>query len=458
METIKTGGLTAEEQAQLKQEIDRGAPARYGWPMPTQSPMRPDATGNPVPFGSQPMKGIETVSGHGLYSFPRDHRYHYGPVYHGPEYAEWLYFSAFGTDKKTGDPYTLFWMSLLVGYDKQMQRPLKNTFIALHNLRTGEFLPGVTLYPGELVTNGSDDHAAKEDFWYSMKIGTEEHGFLEEIYHAKDETWQFNVDIKKKPPMQRVNTGSMRITGKVYAPGYVYPTPMGLENEGHDTSRSGRHNPATVYGISYYYLAPKMFINGPVTIGNRSIEFDGVAWFEHQWGNMRTPDHEEGIYIWQDAYLNNGDMFRLRMWRKPDLSHDDTINNYAYIHKDGRMEFAYGPAVKFTPIKSYQSKVVEGIDIPLYGILETPQGKYYVAPEFPDQQAIGFAPQTSLWEGCLYLHEGSLDGPIVGRCYLENMITPWFYVPGGFDLPFREEIRRALDGGCPPAPDFKFYK
>jgi hypothetical protein len=63
-----------------------------------------------------------------------------------------------------------------------------------------------------------------------------------------------------------------------------------------------------------------------------------------------------------------------------------------------------------------------------------------------------------LWEGCVYLHEGSLDGPIVGRAYHENMITPWYYIPRGFDRPMREDIRRKLDGGLPPAPPFAFYK
>ena len=455
--------LVATAEAAVKNNetaeiADKGSPRTFGWPTPTSSPMAPGATGNATPYGQGFMKGIETQFGQGLYSFPRDHRYHYGPVYHGPEYAEWLYFSAFGKDKKTSEPYTLFWMSLLVGWDQQMQRPLKNTFVALHNLRTGEFKPGVTLYPGEFLTDGSSDDATSKDFWWKTTIGNPEHGFLEESYKAADESWRFKVQIKKKAPIARASLVDMDITGKVYAPGYVYPTPFGMENEGYDTSRSGRHNPATVYGLSYYYLAPKMMINGPVTVDDKTIDFEGVAWFEHQWGNMRTPEHEEGIYVWQDAYLDNGDMFRLRMWRKPDLSHADEVNNYAYIHKDGRMEFAFGPAVKYTPIKSYKSKVVEGIDIPLYGKLETPQGTYYMAPEFPDQQAIGFAPRTSLWEGALYLHKDSLDGPIVGRCYLENMITPWFYVPGGFDLPMRESIKRKLDGGLPQAPNFTFYK
>jgi predicted secreted hydrolase len=450
------GASTAAAQV-FPAQAGETSPRSYAWPFPEYPPTEP-GSGNATPFGQGAMAGVETQSGHALYTFPRDHRYHYGPIYHGPEYCEWYYFSAFVYDKKTGDPYTLFWMSLLAGWDEGLQRPVKNTFFAAHNLRTGSFRPSVTLYPGELRTEGSAADAPRESFWFRYACGTPEHGQVEESYRAADETWQFKASVNKAAPERRAVTFDMDITGRVYAPGYVFNTPWGLENEGYDTSRKGLHNPETVYGLSYYTIAPKMMISGPVTVDGQEMEVEGVAWWEHQWGNLRTPDHEEGIYIWQNAYLDNGDMFRLRFWRKPDLTIADAITNYAYIHADGRMEYAFGPAVRWTTIKSWPSNVVEGVDIPLYGKLETPQGVYYVAPEFPEQQAIGFAPNTALWEGCVYLHEGSLDGPIVGRAYHENMITPWYYIPRGFDRPMREDIRRKLDGGLPPAPPFAFYK
>jgi predicted secreted hydrolase len=339
-----------------------------------------------------------------------------------------------------------------------LQRPIKNTFFALHNLRTGSFKTGLALFPGPLSTEGSPSDAPTKDFKFKYSIGTPEYGTLEESYRAADETWNFKLDIKQAAPVARATTCSMDVTGKVYAPGYLYPTPVGFENEGYDVSKTGRHNPKTVYGISYYYMVPKMMIEGPVTVDGLTIDFEGLAWFEHQWGNMRTPDHEEGFYMWLNCYLDNGDMFRMRFWRRNDLTHADEINNYAYIYSDGRMEFAYGPSVKYTPIRSFSSKIVPGMDIPLYGKLETPQGTYYIAPEFPDQQAMGYAENTSLWEGAIYFHKDGLDGPIVGRGYHENMVVPWYYMPGGLDIPMREELRRSLDGGMPPAPDFKFYK
>lgn len=58
----------------------------------------------------------------------------------------------------------------------------------------------------------------------------------------------------------------------------------------------------------------------------------------------------------------------------------------------------------------------------------------------------------------MYLHEGSLDGPIVGRAYHKNSILPFYYIPRGFDKPMREELPRKLDRGMPSAPPFKFFK
>ncbi len=51
-------------------------------------------------------------------------------------------------------------------------------------------------------------------------------------------------------------------------------------------------------GLSYYYLAPNMRITGDFTLGNRTRRIDGVAWFEHQWGNYRSNDEDNTHYAW----------------------------------------------------------------------------------------------------------------------------------------------------------------
>lgn len=62
-------------------------PHSYSWPFP-EYPPTPAGTGNPVPFWEGGLEGVETQSGHAIMSFPRDHRYHYGPIYHGPEISQ----------------------------------------------------------------------------------------------------------------------------------------------------------------------------------------------------------------------------------------------------------------------------------------------------------------------------------------------------------------------------------
>ncbi|WP_371061159.1 hypothetical protein [Rhodosalinus sp. 5P4] len=253
--------MTAAPAFVSAQVQGESSPRKYEWGFP-EYPPTPAGSGNATPFGEGPLNAIETESGHELYRFPRDHRYHYGPIYRGPEYCEWYYFSASVYDKATGDPYTIFWMTLFAGWDEGLQRPVKNMFFALHNLKTGAFKPAFTLYPGEFVAEGSPSDAPKEDFWTPWGPGERR---LRRLMHG--------------PPQPR----------------------DGL-----------RH--------LCYTIAPKMMISGPVVVDCREMEVEGLAWWEHQWGNLRTPDHLEGHYIWQNAYLDNGDMFRLRFWRKPDLS------------------------------------------------------------------------------------------------------------------------------------------
>lgn len=48
-------------------------------------------------------------------------------------------------------------------------------------------------------------------------------------------------------------------------------------------------------------------------------------------------------------------------------------------------KYALVGSVKWTTIKSWSSNVVENVDILLYGKLETPQGTFYVASEYPEQ-------------------------------------------------------------------------
>lgn len=123
-------------------------------------------------------------------------------------------------------------MTLFSGWDEGLQRPVKNVFFALHNLKTGEFKSSVTLYPGEFITEGSPGDASKDDFWFRYRVGTPEHGHMEESYRAADETWNFKANVVRAAPVRNSVPLSMDITGKVYAPGYVFNTPWGLENEG----------------------------------------------------------------------------------------------------------------------------------------------------------------------------------------------------------------------------------
>jgi hypothetical protein len=81
-------GELALAQVKLAQVKEETSPRRFAWPFP-ESPETPPGSENQLPFGRRIPNGIEAQSGHALYTFPRDHRYYFGPIYHGPEYCEW---------------------------------------------------------------------------------------------------------------------------------------------------------------------------------------------------------------------------------------------------------------------------------------------------------------------------------------------------------------------------------
>jgi hypothetical protein len=73
--------------------------------------------------------------------------------------------------------------------------------------------------------------------------------------------------------------------------------------------------------------------------------------------------------------------------------------------KDGyETDYATGPAVKFEASAFHYAE--NGQRFPIWGKLTTPQGAFYIAPEFPEQQA-----KTALgpyfYEGVLYLYKVS---------------------------------------------------
>lgn len=390
-------------------------------------------------------EGLE-VSEQGLYHLPRDHAWHGGPTYFTNDFHEWHYFTFLGKDKKTGHEISLFWCPFAQGYNTQMKRPVIFSLLAWHDTVTGEFINATITPKGEFKTKGTPSPA----FGFDYVLKDPQNGFETNYNHAKEE-WKFKAYTPEKGGIK------LDVTGIVKAPGYVPMAYWGLESIGFN--KLYNQNPETMYGLTYYYTAPEMEMKGSVTLADGVHEIEGVAWFEHQWGNFRNT--EQGRYFWGYARFDNGDSITWRQyygnpsgklspekiqdleaiklaWKDPHTE----VNRFAFIPKGQAPQYSFGPSFVFTPIKFYTSPT-SGIEFPWWGEMKTPKGTFYLSPTFPDQESAGLA--GSIMEGALLLRKDSIDGPVVARGFCELVQMPALGAPYTRQLPEKPELQ--FDGG-----------
>jgi hypothetical protein len=388
----------------------------------------------------------------GIYKLPRDHAWHSGPTYFVNDYFEWHYFTFLGTDKKTGHEVSLFLCMFSAGWSKELGRPLMFPVFAWHDTVTGEF-QGTTFYPlGTFETSGSG--TSDFGFTYSVK-DPDKKGFQTSYDHAQ-EKWAFKsfcTDESKilGKPYQ------VDVTGTVQEPGYVPAAYWGLESIGY--SKLYNQNPETMYGLSYYYFAPQMEMSGTVTLADGVHEIDGVAWYEHQWGNYRNT--ENARYFYGYARFDNGDVFTWRQYYGNPVGKLDSevpfdvkaareawddphpeVSRFAFVPKGGTPRYAFGPSFLFTPTRWWTSPD-SGVEYPWWGEMQTPEGTFYLSPTFPAQESV--ATTGSFIEGALLLRKNSIDGPVVARGFCELVQLPANGPAISRELPERADIQ--FDGG-----------
>ncbi|NMT63126.1 lipocalin family protein [Marinobacter orientalis] len=380
--------------------------------------------------------GIETQSGQAAYQLPRDHAWHGGSFYQSNDYNEWHYITAIGEDVETGDRVSIFWVPLAQGWmsREEKERPLHNVLFAFHNLDTGEFHTSMPYLTGPLQTEGSEPEA--DDFRFKYSIDDGNNGFTTEYDHPS-ETWTFSgyntKDDKWNQPFR------LDMTATLQEPGYVPLAYWGLESIGVDPQN--RQNPETMYGLTYYYAAPSMAVQGTVEVGGRTIEFDAEGWFEHQWGNFRNTFQYR--YFWAWFRFDNDDVMTFRQYYKDDSFRDPHYHVNRYLFMDGETHersYAFGESFKLIPSKMWMSPK-SGKHYPWWGRIETPQGTYYYEPTYPEQEGYGLA--GPYIEGVIQLREGSPDGPIVATGFTEMIMLTDPYADGT-DPSYGPPVSRSL--------------
>jgi len=397
-------------------------------------------------------EGLE-LGEQGLYKLPRDHAWHSGPTYFCNDFQEWHYFTLLGTEKKTGHRISLFWNALQQGWNKDIGRPLMYPLLAWHDTETGDFNATTFVPLGKFESSGS----AGPGFGFRYAIHDPDEKWFEISYDHATETWNFKASCTNKSKLGSGTPYSMDVTGVVKAPGYIPSAYWGLESIGFNPLYN--QNPETLYGLTYYYAAPQMEMTGSITLEDGVHEIEGVAWFEHQWGNFRNT--EQTRYFYGYARFDNGDAITWRQYYgnpsgvlDPQPKYDvaaarkawddphPEVSRFAFVPHGQPPQYAFGPAFEFTPIKWWTSPVT-GVQYPWWGEMKTPRGIFYLSPTHPAQESAAVA--APFIEGALLLRKDSIDGPVVARGFCELFQGPARGLPMSRELPERADL--AFDGG-----------
>ena len=171
-----------------------------------------------------------------------------------------------------------------------------------------------------------------------------------------------------------------------------------------------------MYGLTYYYFAPQMEMSGTVTLADGVHEIEGIAWYEHQWGNYRNT--ENARYFWGYARFDNGDAITWRQYYgnpvgnlDPEVPFDQKaareawddphpeVTRFAFIPSGEPAQYAFGPSFLFTPTEWWTSPD-SSLQYPWWGKMETPQGTFYLSPTFPLRRASGPRDRSSREPSC----------------------------------------------------------
>lgn len=205
----------------------------------------------------------------GLYHLPRDHQWHSGPTYHFNDFDEWHYFTFLGKDLTTGHNISLFVCNLQQGWRNDIQRPHTRVLVAYLDKDEAKFYSHAIDPTGKFVTTGSNGN-----FNYTIGEVGKEQG-LATNYSYSQERWNFKGWATNESNMTAGTPYNFDVTGIVKIPGYIPMAYWGLENIGFNDQYN--QNPSTMYGLSYYYVAPEMEMNGTVTLDDGVVHEIGRA-------------------------------------------------------------------------------------------------------------------------------------------------------------------------------------
>jgi predicted secreted hydrolase len=377
-----------------------------------------------------------------VYVLPRDHKFHAGQFYAANHFWEWHYWSGFCKDAD-GNDYALFFGIAPTGYDpKTGGFGFVPAVFSVSPIKEGKKYYYFNNFP-DFKPSRPLDSTSPADFQYDLR--NDEAGWtLNERYYAEKEQWF--IKMKSNNPADPWCDLNLSLA----APGYIRRTPTGIEEEG--VSDDGRHNPQTMDGLSYYYIAPNMPFSGQIGFDGKTVDVTGSVWLEHQWGNIKNLHQESVRWRWFSFRFNDGRMLAFRHWVVlPDNMPIHERNHYCMVHPDGRIEYGFpNREMRFTPTRSW---TVPGTDNAwsAEGLMETPFGNFFLKSLVDDSVFISKAGMV-FWEGPMAMLENDSSGEQIGMAYAEEYFQPRGGPPLMRTLPEQDLSRELPLAGLAPKP------
>ena len=170
-------------------------------------------------------------------------------------------------------------------------------------------------------------------------------------------------------------------------------------------------------GGSYYYSRTAMAAAGSVTVGDRELAVDGIAWFDHQWGDFIAVG--AGGWDWFAVNLDDGTDITLSLVRAADGSHPLAYGTL--VDASGRARRLGADAFTVEGDAEWTSPLT-GATYPAGWTVTLPDEDLVVSlrPTVP-QQELDTRPTTGVvyWEGSQRVTATRAGAPLGGRGYVE---------------------------------------
>ena len=170
-------------------------------------------------------------------------------------------------------------------------------------------------------------------------------------------------------------------------------------------------------GASYYYSRTRMTASGTVIVDGGALPVQGIAWFDHQWGDYISVGG--GGWDWFAINLDDGTDIMLSLVRAADGTFPIVYGTL--VEADGRVRRLERDAFSVRPTGSWTSPRT-GATYPAGWLIELPADRILIelVPTVADQELDTRATTGVIyWEGSQIVRATRDGAPLGGEAYVE---------------------------------------